>query len=218
MFESITDNLKSQNSRLSLQEVTELLDSTNFWISSDYHLFKYIKSLPNTLPSQQAFQNPNEMAEIHNSTVSDGDVFLFLGDLSESELMDKPEYQGSVKKLAYSLNGIKIMVKGNNDTMPDDYYYDCGFVYVTSEPLISHRKKSVFTHIPYDIVNSKFTKEYINIHGHIHGSKKYWNMNPDRHIDVYPGMHMNKILKYTDYCKNYLLGKYRGTQIYHVGL
>lgn len=219
MFEVITNNLKEKRpDRLTLKEVTELLDTTNFYASSDYHIFKYIKSLPNTLPAQDAFKNPNFMVDIHNSTVKDDDIFLFLGDLSESELMEKPEYQNSVKKLTQTLKGIKIIVLGNNDTMPEDYYYQCGFAYVTSEPLISHRKKMIFTHIPYDIVGSKFTDDYINMHGHIHGSKKYWNMNPDRHIDVYPGMHENKILRYFDYCKNYNLGKYRGTQIYHVGL
>ena len=219
MLETITDQLKPiTKDRLTLKEVTELLDTKNFFASSDYHIFKYIKSLPNTLPAQDARVNPNFMVDIHNSTVKDNDIFLFLGDLSESELMDKPEYQNQVKNLARSMNGIKIMVIGNNDTMPIEYYYNCGFAYVSKEPLISLKKKMVFTHEPYDIVGSKFTSEFINMHGHIHGSKKYWNMNPDRHIDVYPGLHQNKILRYSEYCANYIHGLYRGKTIYHVGL
>ena len=94
MLETITNQLKPiTKDRLTLKEVTELLDTKNFFASSDYHIFKYIKSLPNTLPAQDARVNPNFMVDIHNSTVKDNDIFLFLGDLSESELMDKPEYQ-----------------------------------------------------------------------------------------------------------------------------
>ena len=76
MLETITNQLKPiTKDRLTLKEVTELLDTKNFFASSDYHIFKYIKSLPNTLPAQDARVNPNFMVDIHNSTVKDNDIF-----------------------------------------------------------------------------------------------------------------------------------------------
>ena len=56
-----------------------------------------------------------------NKKVKNSDTVWFLGDLG----LGNKEY---IKECTLKLNGIKRIVRGNHDTLPEDFYKDCGFV------------------------------------------------------------------------------------------
>jgi hypothetical protein len=74
------------------------------------------------------------------------------------------------------------MIKGNNDTGRNEIYKKCGFVEIYDDPILLD--KHVFSHGPIITYNN-----VINVHGHIHGSKNYWGVDPKDHIDVYYGIY-----------------------------
>ena len=144
---------------------------------------------------------------MHNKYVKENDYFVFLGDISEQEFFDesRPEYLEYRKKLyemCKRLNGKKIMITGNNDTGTDNYYKKLGFIEVIREPVLLGRH--VLSHEPI-----KTDKGILNIHGHIHGSKEYWNIDYKDHIDAYYGIYGHPVkLSYLD--NYYESGKYTG--------
>lgn len=222
MFGIISDSLKRSTvpKRLSESEAIQLIESSDPWITSDYHIYKEFR-YDNGHYAKELYRNAKirteKMLKMHETCVGKDDVVLFLGDLSESEINDTPDYQEKLKLTVRNMKGIKILIKGNNDEMPDSFYYDCGFRYVHPymDPILSQKYKVVFSHVPWDICNSKLDSDWINIHGHIHGSKNYWNMDWHRHIDVFPEINDCKPMKIAELMKRYAEGRYKGKTTYH---
>lgn len=154
------------------------IEKINPWISADYHLLKELTKGDTTC------ERSEEIIKMHNKYVKPKDVFLFLGDLSESEIFDQnnQKYISKLIEMCNRLNGIKIMIKGNNDTGRNEIYKKCGFVEIYDDPILLD--KHVFSHGPIITYNN-----VINVHGHIHGSKNYWGVDPKDHIDVYYGIY-----------------------------
>jgi calcineurin-like phosphoesterase family protein len=150
------------------------------WVSADYHLLKELLKGHDT-----SLERSKELIKWHNSVVKPNDLFLFLGDLSESEFFDNPHTDPEILKtiISYSnlLHGKKIMFIGNNDTAPLDFYRKCGFSEIYVDPIIT--KKYIFSHGPIKVINNA-----LNVHGHIHGSKKYWEVDWHNHVDAYYGL------------------------------
>lgn len=178
--------------------IIEQLDQLDPWMSADYHSYKELKN-GNTDVSRT-----EDIIAMHNKYVKPGDYFVFLGDICESEFFDqdKTKILEYVKKCFNRLNGIKVLITGNNDTAKDDSFYkELGFVEIykdmveTEDYVISHKP------IP--------NKGKLNIHGHIHGSKEYWGMDAANHIDAYFGLYGQpvKLSFLKDY---YAKGKYVG--------
>ena len=154
------------------------IEKINPWISADYHLLKELTKGDTTC------ERSEEIIKMHNKYVKPKDVFLFLGDISESEIFDQnnQKYISKLIEMCNRLNGIKIMIKGNNDTGRNEIYKKCGFVEIYDDPILLD--KHVFSHGPIITYNN-----VINVHGHIHGSKNYWGVDPKDHIDVYYGLY-----------------------------
>ena len=154
------------------------IEKINPWISADYHLLKELTKGDTTC------ERSEEIIKMHNKYVKPKDVFLFLGDISESEIFDQNNKKYILKliEMCNRLNGIKIMIKGNNDTGSNEIYKKCGFVEIYDDPILLD--KHVFSHGPIITYNN-----VINVHGHIHGSKNYWGVDPKDHIDVYYGLY-----------------------------
>ena len=154
------------------------IEKINPWISADYHLLKELTKGDITC------ERSEEIIKMHNKYVKPKDVFFFLGDLSESEIFDQnnQKYISKLIEMCNRLNGIKIMIKGNNDTGRNEIYKKCGFVEIYDDPILLD--KHVFSHGPIITYNN-----VINVHGHIHGSKNYWGVDPKDHIDVYYGIY-----------------------------
>lgn len=115
-----------------------------------------------------------------NSVVKENDNLVCLGDL-----MNK--HTGTTQMVIDFVDKIncknKFLILGNHDFLKIEDYIAMGFSYVTDHIAINiDGKKVIFTHCPIPI-----KKDTINIHGHIHGSGRYWNMNPEGHYDVFIG-------------------------------
>lgn len=152
------------------------------WISTDYHLLKELLHGG----SEDNTERTEKIIEMHNKVVKPNDEFLFLGDISESELFDNKKYVNSwifekLKECCNRLNGRKILLIGNNDTGPDEFYKECGFKEIYHDPIITD--KFIFSHGPINTISNK-----LNVHGHIHGNKRYWNIDFHNHIDAYYGL------------------------------
>lgn len=154
------------------------IDKKNPWVSADYHLLKDL------IKGDESMAMTEKIIATHNKYVKPNDLFLFLGDISESELYDQAnkKYLGKLIELCKRLNGIKIMIIGNNDSAPTKFYKECGFIEVYENPVLT--SKYVFSHGPVYV-----DKGIINVHGHIHGSKSYWGVDHNDHVDAYLGLY-----------------------------
>lgn len=207
-------------SRIDLDTALQLIESCNPWVSTDYHLFKECRYWNLNYPPElkvKATRDSQLMIEMHKQYVKRNDVFLFLGDMGEAEMTKCPDVQIKFKRTIQEMPGIKIMIKGNNDTMPTEFYYACGFIYVSEGEIFSQANNWVFSHYPYDLEKNKLGS-WINIHGHIHGSGSYWGINAKNHIDVYPKIWGIKPVKIPDILKAYSQGAYKkGTTVWGHG-
>jgi len=154
------------------------IEKKNPWVSADYHLLKDLVKGSNDLSETE------KIIQTHNKYVKPNDLFLFLGDISESEIYDQNnrKYLGKLIECCKRLNGIKIIIIGNNDCATKQFYKECGFVEIYENPILT--KKYVFSHGPI-IADDGF----INVHGHIHGSKNYWGVDHENHVDAYIGLY-----------------------------
>lgn len=186
--------------------IKNIIEEIDPYISSDYHLLKEIFNDIDIITKPQdlnkfKLEHTKQVVKLHNSIVKKGDVFLFLGDLSESEYdtivcLKKPLFE-----LFKSLNGTKILIRGNNDTLDESFYKSCGFVEIFSSIESEHY---LFTHKPVPISSDK-----INIHGHIHGNNTYWDMSAENHIDVFWKTN-NGPKKLSKYIEEYYKGNHKG--------
>lgn len=152
------------------------VDKLNPWVSTDYHLLKELRKAEGTLEFTRG------VLEMHNRIVKPTDLFLFLGDLSESEFFTEKdlEAQKKVIETCRLLHGRKIIITGNNDLCDDNFLKKCGFFEIYRDPVLL--QKFALSHGPI------ITKPgIINVHGHIHGNKNYWIEHTD-HIDAYYGL------------------------------
>lgn len=158
-------------------QIGENLDA---WVSADYHFGKWMRKEGEEAEKLKAEEE--RIIELHNARVGKDDLFLFLGDISESEFGDeyRPEALEYAMKQIQRLNGRKILLTGNNDTCDNAYYKRCGFEEIFRRDRVI-TDKYVFSHFPVNMMNN----DRINVHGHIHGSYVYWECNPENHIDAY---------------------------------
>ena len=115
-----------------------------------------------------------------NSKVSPEDDLLIIGDLDGKKGTSSIELITSVLK---KFRTKKIyLILGNNDQYSIDDYVKMGFKSVTDRALLkqSGMGNILFTHCPEVVPNDDK-----NIHGHMHGSNIYWNVDYHNHYDVW---------------------------------
>ena len=115
-----------------------------------------------------------------NGTVSRDSHLLIVGDLDgKRDTSDAKYIAAFIKKI--NTKNIYLIV-GNNDRYSIQTYINMGFRAVTDEAVYkeSAMKKVYLTHCPRKIGPNEY-----NIHGHIHGSKCYWNVDWHNHFDVW---------------------------------
>jgi hypothetical protein len=98
--------------------------------------------------------------------------------ISQSNSQLAPKIEQKIIECIKRLNGRKIILLGNNDTASTSFYYKAGFEEVYEDPIIT--RKYIFSHGPIAT-----TTELINVHGHIHGNKKYWDVDWHNHVDAF---------------------------------
>jgi len=141
------------------------------------------------------------VSEINAKVPIDG-LLMILGDLGSKGDANQKEYLASfIRRLNVSK---KILILGNHDNLSLKDYYDMGFTFVSDR---LENEDYIFSHCPED------PKDKINIHGHIHNDKEYWNIPAEGHINAYIGGHDNKVYTLKEYLKFYKQGKYKGKSV-----
>jgi calcineurin-like phosphoesterase family protein len=114
-----------------------------------------------------------------NSRASRNDHLLFLGDFDGKHGTSKEE----VTRFLHSLNCKNIyLILGNNDGYKIEDYVAMGFKTVVDGAQFTNPdgRNIIFSHCPVIIDNDD-----INIHGHLHGARCYWNMDWRNHYDIW---------------------------------
>jgi len=116
--------------------------------------------------NQTIIKNWNELVKPEDTVYNLGDCFL--GKASESQ------------QLLKSLNGHKLLIKGNHDNQSDHWYHDAGFeeihrMLVLPSPTMPGRLTYIITHIPVpyttiQALEGMYGHKAINLHGHRHRS------------------------------------------------
>jgi murein DD-endopeptidase MepM/ murein hydrolase activator NlpD/calcineurin-like phosphoesterase family protein/uridine kinase len=175
-------------------QIRDLLDDApNIYLGSDWHLYKFKNGIEN--------RNPNADIYIQNqiNTVKDNDVYIYLGDFAYDEFNNKE----ALKNDLINLKGKKILVMGNNDRLSEKFYISCGFDIVVKDYFIY--RSIIFTHKPVE----DFKGAKINVHGHIHFERKYWEVPFISHIDAFTGAYDNKPVLLTTLLSNLKNGTYK---------
>lgn len=143
-------------------EIAQLIDDTlnkhrKVWLMTDWHFLKFNKD------THVVFNRPGAKHIIKRcrEQIHHDDLVIFLGDICDGEVEKKDEIANFIQ----SIPGKKIMIRGNNDLFPDQWYLSHGFDHIVPKFVWNN---ILFTHRPQDN-----QMEY-NIHGHIHGSHKYY--------------------------------------------
>lgn len=115
-----------------------------------------------------------------NRTVGPDKILLFLGDFDGKKGTSSIDLVRDFLKKLRCKNVYLIL--GNNDQYEIDDYIKLGFRSITDMVTFqeSPNRKVILTHCPYPV-----ERDEVNIHGHIHGSRTYWNMDWKQHFDVW---------------------------------
>lgn len=150
------------------QQLLETILSPDTYIVGDLHI-----NAKDTAKTQMILRSIN-------STVSRDSDLIIIGDLDGKKgTSDEKTISAFIKKI----NTKKIyLILGNNDRYSIKTYVKMGFRAVTDEVVYkeSAMKKVYLTHCPRKIGPNEY-----NVHGHIHGSKCYWNLDWHNHVDVW---------------------------------
>lgn len=167
-----------------------MIDNNTF-LFSDIHfthrkIFEVLQNKERSKIASTFEEFENKIIENWNSTVSNNDTILFLGDftINKKNKLIEAEY---IKFFTRKLNGIKILLRGNHDTCNDLTYYKAGWTEIISEDFLIYQN-ILFSHFPACIEidsNEPYKDKYLykkihllkifqlnkcilNIHGHCH--------------------------------------------------
>lgn len=150
-------------------------------VGTDFHFIGYNDDQTKIVMKPKSYIE--KIIEKEQEIVGDDGIFIFLGDMLYKGFHTPYEIPDQMKKDAISYiksftGKYKIFVRGNHDVLPDDFYLkDLGFTHIGSSLLYNDY---LFTHQP-EMVRPPI----INIHGHIHGKRQYYEKHPSRHMDVF---------------------------------
>lgn len=113
-----------------------------------------------------------------NAVVGRNDHLVFLGDFDGKK-------QRSTRAIFRFLSGLACknvyLIIGNNDGFLIDNYIETGFKAIDDHFILENGSQKIYlTHCPIPVSNGD-----INIHGHLHGARCYWNMDWHDHIDIW---------------------------------
>lgn len=166
-------------------DLTSVLESTvtddQICVATDLHFIGYNDTGDKIVIKPKSYIDA--VIEKQNKLTGKDGVFICLGDLFYKAYRDEYDFPKDQREFAKEVTNrftgkYKILVRGNHDRMPDEFYLkDCGFTHVCSSLTYTN---ILFTHQP-EIVPT----DMVNIHGHIHGTRQYIEGKPRGYIDVY---------------------------------
>lgn len=156
----------------------------NVYLGSDWHFSRWSKK-ENRL--KYNIRKTKDILKKYKMIVKKDDIFIFLGDLSHIEDNNPTQIKYALSEIKY-LPGKKIFIRGNNDLKSNEYYInELGFLVCLDELDFGD---FIFTHIPIEILDNQ-----INIHGHIHGARDYWDCDSKNHVDGFTEINRNFPIK-----------------------
>lgn len=128
----------------------------NTYFISDHHFYHKKIIEFESRPFKNYIEMNEYMIDIHNNTVSKGEMVYFLGDFSFGN-------KNLTKEVFKRLNGRKFLILGNHDKARSlTWWKNIGFEQVYPNPIILE-EKYIISHKPlYDL------GRFCNIHGHMH--------------------------------------------------
>ena len=122
-----------------------------------------------------------------NQVVKPGDKVIHLGDFSLGRYKGASANK-SITIWREKLNGEIILIRGNHDHNPCEWYMKNGFSFCADSIGMDYRgKKLIFTHEPTQL----FEVGQMNIHGHLHGNSHrlegdlaWYNPGDPHYLDV----------------------------------
>ena len=143
---------------------------TKIWVTSDTH-FCHRRILIYEAENRP-FKNLNEMNEAliqrWNEKVGEKDLVLHLGDFSFGN-------KNRIKDIVARLNGRIWLLMGNHDREQHYNWKELGFDRTFDNPFLLDGK-FVFSHEPLEVI----PEGKVNIYGHVHGSKCFNTIDPNR--------------------------------------
>ena len=130
------------------------------YLSTDWHVVKYEKDTGRT------WIRPDiDLIKKNLQVIKEGDTFIFLGDLQDSEVSDITIVRDVIKSIHKGVH--KILIRGNNDIFGDLLYTKhFGFDEVLwGEILEIDNTRILLSHTSVDLLG---LPDIYNIHGHIH--------------------------------------------------
>ena len=163
-------NIPKRGNAVKIHEATNV--KGNVWVGTDWHFYKNKHGL-----NFKVNKHIDEILRNFNKHVKANDTFIFLGDLYDARSIFDVKMVPEIFRIK-DLKGYKIMIKGNHDVNTNQFYLDLGF-----DEVYEHEYRLgniVFSHEPV-----KVNDDEINIHGHIHFSNNYWDVDSINHLDAY---------------------------------
>lgn len=113
----------------------------------------------------------NHIIKEWNDCVSNDDTVFMLGDFAFGRV--------PIIEFTSKLNGKKILIKGNHDTYPNEFYRQCGFKEVSEYPILFG-----FYLMSHEPLQLSETTPYFNFYGHVHNDAKYIDNSTSKCISV----------------------------------
>jgi calcineurin-like phosphoesterase family protein len=154
----------------------------NTWVSTDWHKDHKNIVLPTYENRPENFDDL--IVDRHNEVMAPEDILVCLGDVIFG--MNKEELD---KYLSRFICRKKILVRGNHDKFPTEWYLDKGFDVVCQQIVL---KGILLSHHPTPLG----TDHVLNVHGHFHRAlhrqdESHWYPMSNRHVLL--------ACEYTDY-------------------
>lgn len=100
--------------------------------------------------------------------VAEGDIVFHLGDFAIGKLDESKSITENIKLFRQRLKGRIILVRGNHDMKPNEWYMQNGFEVCVNKMIFNYKGvRLLLTHQP-EIVDGDWD---FNIHGHLHGNE-----------------------------------------------
>lgn len=154
--------------------INETLKNGNqIWLTTDWHLITYDKK------TGAISKRPNydEIIETF-SQISEDDLIINLGDLIDSEVEDQYHLE-MLRKALSKIKAHKILIRGNNDVLPNTFYTDTLGIEVFIDGNSFRYKDILFSHA------CEENDVRINVHGHSHFSCRYYLISPTNQVDIF---------------------------------
>ena len=143
------------------------------WLTTDWHLITYDKK------TGAISKRPNydEIIETF-SQISEDDLIINLGDLIDSEVEDQYHLE-MIKKDLSKIKASMILIRGNNDVLPNEFYTDTLGIDVFVDGNSFQYEDILFSHA------CEENDVRINVHGHSHFSCRYYLVKPTNQVDIF---------------------------------